>query len=129
MKEITYHASGFTPSPIQVTAGLLKHLASLVSKGMSFGLVLFLALSTLSFLNHGAGYLEVSLKKTMKKTQDMPGTVMVSYARPREASSAYAARPAQKAEPAQDMPRVIRESRDFVSELGYFARTLERFGR
>jgi len=100
----------------------------LVKKGIGLGVVLFLALTTLSFLNQGTGFLK-----------DL-GSVRVAQFMTRGSSSAVSQgpgnllvqRPVLVAPTVWDRPesrRVQTNARDTLRESGYFVGELERFAR
>ncbi len=113
-------------------------LAFLVRRGLSLGVMLFLALTTLSFLNRGAGYLEASAKfSAVGKRSE--AVVVAPVARnlviPRHTaarpSSGYAFQPAlavstYSPKTARD---TLRESGYLINEIDSFARSLARLGR
>ncbi len=121
--------------------GILKEsfseLVFLVRRGLSLGVMLFLALTTLSFLNRGTGYLEASSKKLAAETQS--GSITPSVPRnlviPRHAGAiphpAYAFQPAFAVSTAspKNARETLRESGYLVSEIDQFAKSLARFGR
>lgn len=111
-------------------------LASWIRKGLSLGVMLFLAFTTLSFLNRGAGYLEASLVKPSVTKQ--PETVVPLVARGnvnvgRAAVGPISGRVIRPVVSETYSPRntrdALRESGYLVSELESFTRTLARFGR
>jgi hypothetical protein len=111
-----------------VIMGMLKETALLVRRGLSLGVVLFLALSTLSTLNRGADYLEASVKNSTKLSHVAPRSLTVPK-RVTGSWSAYAFRPAVRAEAGLDAVKTLRESSYFLSTLRDFTRSLMRLGR
>lgn len=117
--------------------GLFLEFTSWIRKGLSLGVMLFLAFTTLSFLNRGVGYLEGSLEKPVIAKQPEAvappvsrGNVNVSRAVV-DPVSRYVAQPVVVRETYS--PRSTRDAlRDtgyLVNELESFTRTLARFGR
>ncbi len=114
-----------------------SELALLMRKGLSLGVMLFLALTTFSFLNRSAGYLEASVKNSAagKRSEVIVPSVPRNLVIPRHTaarpSSTYAFQPAIAAAPygPKNARDTLRESGYLVNEVDQFARSLARLGR
>ena len=62
-----------------VLKGVFLELACWIRKGLSLGVMLFLAFTTLSFLNQGARYLEASLAKPVVVKQSEVAVPLFSH--------------------------------------------------
>ena len=117
--------------------GLFLDVAFWIKKGLGFGVMLFLAFTTLSFLNRGAGYLEASLEKpaVMKQAEAAVPLFSRGNVNVRRAVvgpvSGVVFQPALKAVAysPKSTRDTLRDSGYLVSELESFTRTLARFGR
>ena len=122
-----------------VVSVFFGEVVSLVRKGISLGVVLFLALATLSVLNRSADF----LKDSSKTRNDQSILRGVSYGSgsavsqgprnllvPRYVSVVPAVSFRQERHSAPTNARdTLRESGYFVSDLDRFSRTLSQFGR
>ena len=115
--------------------GVFGEAASLVRRGISLGVVLFLALTTLSALNHSANFLKNSGKASVGKVVKHENGITAAQGTrnlwvPRVASvrPVYVARQENRSvsRNAQD---TLRESGYLIGELGTFSGTLARFGK
>ena len=107
--------------------GFFKEVASSLRKGVSLGLVLFLALGTLSILNRGANFVEVSFKERLKPGREIPRNLVIPRIYPAYVS--LPSRPFGAAEPKGTMRDRLRESTYLLDAAERFSRTLGRFGR
>jgi len=113
-----------------VRRGALGGLVLLVRKGVGLGVVLFLALSTFSFLNHGAGFLEASLKSSLSQKEEQKDSRSYTVSRPVSSSVAVnSSRSETPVKQSQDMTRTIRESGYFLNSLDYFTRSLAKMAK
>ncbi len=122
------------PFQMSFMAGVLEGIRRLVARGVSLGLVLFLALGTLRFLDHGATYLVSSAKKlavSEKKETRNPVTFQAIQARnvARVAVSAYEPRRVPVGEKRPDMAEMLRESRYLLSTLESFSHSFSRIAK
>ena len=74
----TSEPRGFGKSFGSVLKGVFVELACWIRKGLSLGVMLFLAFTTLSFLNRGAGYLKALAVKAVGLKNGLEGTVRCS---------------------------------------------------
>ncbi|MFH0986037.1 MAG: hypothetical protein V1882_11010 [Candidatus Omnitrophota bacterium] len=133
----TSEPRGSGKSFVGVLKGVFVEFACWIRKGLSLGVMLFLAFTTLSFLNRGAGYLEASLAKTEVRKQSeaaVPsfsrGNVNVRQAFVGQVSGrVYRPAVIPEAYSPKNTRDTLRESGYLVNELESFARTLARFGR
>ena len=120
-----------------VLKGVFFEFACWIRKGLSLGVMLFLAFTTLSFLNQGAGYLKASLVKPVVVKQSeaavpsfLRGNVNVRQAVVGQVSGrVYRPAVIPEAYSPKNTRDTLRESGYLVNELESFARTLARFGR
>ena len=112
-----------------------RDLGALVKKGIGLGVVLFLALTTLSVLNQSQSFLKSLVKQRVgqviapiSQMTQPPGMSPVNVQRP--VYAAPAVYPKQASRSVQtDARGTIRESGYFVGELERFMRTLARLGK
>ncbi len=94
-----------------------------VKRGISFGIVLFLALSTFSVLSWSVQYLEVSVRNTLRSSAEVHSTA------PRRAEVFYRRVPMKPFVSAQVRAQGSLNARDVIRESSYFLNTLDNFGR
>jgi len=111
----------------EVRGSVLGGLVLLVRRGVGLGVVLFLALSTFSILNHGAGCLEAFLKGSLAQKDEQKEARSYTVSRP--VSGLAAARSQSPVKQGQDMTKTIRESGYFLGSLDYFIRSLAKVGK
>lgn len=118
-----------------IVSEFFGNLGALVKKGIGLGVVLFLALTTLSVLNQGQSFLISLVKERVAQvvapigqmTQPQ-GVSPVMIQRP--VLTAPVVYPRQASRSSQtDARGTIRESGYFVGEIERFMRTLARFGK
>ena len=112
--------------------GIFSQILMLFGKGLSFGFVLFLALSTLSLLNRGMDSLSSSSKGNnagLSQRQNFQMAAPVSRLPYRAVSQPYSGGAYTRSNQGQNARDTIRESGYFVSSVESFMRSLGRFAK
>lgn len=124
---VVYGAVGFLKKLVLVVAGLMR-------KGLSWGIVLFVALFTLSFLNSGLDWLlDVKDRQVVIRSQITSGSTgansSVSYYVPRSFVSSGAGNQGISSSRGLAAQDTVRESRYWLGSLDEVMRTVSRFSR
>ncbi|PIQ87578.1 MAG: hypothetical protein COV74_00470 [Candidatus Omnitrophica bacterium CG11_big_fil_rev_8_21_14_0_20_45_26] len=115
-----------TPSCQTVLTGLFNRIRRLIQSGLSMGLVLFLALATLSVLNQGVEFIQASF--TGQMTQGgQPIQAAVPRMRPMTARALYAYGEERFLSGPIEARQMIRESTNLLNSLRLLTHSLERF--
>ncbi len=106
-----------------------EEIRMLVLKGISLGLVLFLALTTLSFLNFSVDSFQDAVKKQVKvQNLGSPRQLMIPR-RVAVRTPVYAAYSTGVSRQSYSPRETVRESSYFLNEVQYLMSTLGRFGK
>ena len=112
--------------------GIFSQILMLFGKGLSLGLVLFLALSTLSLLNRGMDSLSSSSKGSkagLSQRQNFQAPASVLGLPYHAASQPYSGGTLTRSNETRNARDTIRESGYFVSSVESFVRSLGRFSK
>lgn len=111
-----------------VSSGLFEGFRLTVRRGVSLGLVLFLALSTLSILNRGTDFLQSAMANSVKSGHGASRNLVIPR-RVTVPASVYAVRTPRASVPQESARETLRETGYFLNELKHFTQTLARFGK
>ena len=120
---------------VAIVSEFFRDLGALVKKGIGLGVVLFLALTTLSVLNQSQSFLKSLVKQRVEQviapiSQMTQPQGMSPVIVQRSVYAAAAVYPKQASRSVQtDARGTIRESGYFVGEVERFMRTLARLGK
>ncbi len=118
----------FAPNVRMVSSGILSQFALWFRAGMGFGVMLFVAFTTLSALGHGADWIQEAAKQSRYVKHGQGRDLVIPKAS--HVLPAYVSRPAVVVQKDRDDYRVIREQNRFVTDLaGEVSRTVSRIVR